>query len=106
MRLKRPILNCCIGVIQWNLIQISFISCEIAHDDTAKAYFTIFVAATILITAKDILCLLGVFIKILLTERFYWFHNQECSPEYGLSIPQSCIGEIRFHTIQNIATHI
>ena len=53
---------------------------------TPKAYFTIFVAATILITAKDILCLLGVFIKILLTERFYWFHNQECSPEYGISI--------------------
>ena len=67
---------------------------EAAHDDTSKLYFTIFVAATILITAKDILCLLGVFIKILLIERFYWFHNQECSPEYGLSIPQSCIGEI------------
>ena len=36
---------------------------EAAHDDTPKAYFTIFVAATILITAKDILCLLGVLIK-------------------------------------------
>ena len=94
MHLNPPILYCCIGVIQWNLIQISFISCEIAHDDTAKAYFTIFVAATILITVKDILCLLGVFIKILLTERFYWFHNQECSPEYGPLIPQSCIGEV------------
>ena len=92
MRLKRQILNCCIGVIQWNLIQISFISCETAHDDTAKAYFTIFVAATILITAKDILCLLGVLIKIVLM--CYWFHNQECSPEYGPLIPQSCIGEV------------
>ena len=94
MRLKRPILNCCIEVIQWNLIQISFISCETAHDDTAKAYFTIFVAATILITAKDILCLLGVLIKTVLTEMCYWFHNQECSPEYGISILQSCIGEV------------
>ena len=79
---------------------------EAAHDDTPKAYFTIFVAATILITVKDILCLLGVLIKIALTEMCYWFHNQECSPEYGLSILQSCIGEVLFHTIQSIATHI
>ena len=64
---------------------------EAAHDDTAKSYFTIFVAATILITAKDILCLLGVLIKIVLTEMCHWFHNQECSPEYVLSILQSCI---------------
>ena len=104
MCLKHKTLNCCIGVIQWNLIQISFISCEIAHDDTAKAYFTIFVAATILITAKDILCLLGVLIKIVLM--CYWFHNQECSPDYGLSILHCCIGEVLFHTIQSNASHI
>ena len=92
--MKCPILNCCIGVIHWNLIKISFISFEAAHNDTPNAYFTIFVAATILITAKDILCLLGVLIKIVLTEMCYWFQNQEHSPECGLSIPKSCTGEV------------
>ena len=83
MCLNPPILYCCIGVIQWTLIKISFISCEAAHD-TPKAYVTTFEAATILITAKDILCMLGVLRKIVLTEICYWFQNQEHSPEYGL----------------------
>ena len=93
MCLNPPILYCCIGVIQWTLIKISFISCEAAHD-TPKAYITTFEAATILITAKDILCMLGVLRKIVLTEMCYWFQNQERSPECGLSIPKSCTGEV------------